>query len=84
MKNSIAMGILGTNVRKLRLAMGLSQVELAERIKVYGSHISKIERGQQNCTVEIVERIAEAGGVPIGKLFDEHFEPADYLAVHAA
>lgn len=47
----------------LRLAAGLSQVQLAERVKTSQSHIAKIERGQNDPSTELVARIAEALGV---------------------
>lgn len=47
----------------LRLAAGLSQAKLAEKVKSTQSHIAKIERGQNDPGTDLVARIAEALGV---------------------
>ena len=40
-------GLLLAHLRDLRLASGLTQAELAERLKVDQSRVSKIERGER-------------------------------------
>ncbi|MBR0950333.1 helix-turn-helix domain-containing protein [Bradyrhizobium canariense] len=51
---------LGRNVRELRLAVGLSQGELAERAGTRRALISDIERGETNATLDTIVRIALA------------------------
>ena len=41
----------GTNLRRCRLAAGLSQEAVAERMGVDRAHVSSMERGQQNVTL---------------------------------
>lgn len=43
--------IFGANVRRHRLAAGLSQEAVAERMGVDRAYISGIERGRQNATL---------------------------------
>ncbi len=52
--------ILGLNVRRHRLAAGLSQEAVAVRMGVDRAFISSIERGQQNVTLLTLREIAEA------------------------
>lgn len=51
---------LGLNVRRLRVAAGISQEELAFRANIHRTYASDIERGGRNPTITIVERLAAA------------------------
>jgi transcriptional regulator with XRE-family HTH domain len=42
---------VGRNVRRLRIAVGFSQAELAERMGVDCAYVSGLELGQRNPTV---------------------------------
>lgn len=47
---------------KLRLAQGLSQKELAERVGTKQSAISRLESGEYNPSVEFLSKVAQALG----------------------
>jgi transcriptional regulator with XRE-family HTH domain len=49
---------LGRNVRELRLSLGLSQADLADRAGTRRAFISDIERGETNATLESIVRIS--------------------------
>lgn len=49
-----------TAIRKFREGLGLSQRQLAERMKVPRTYISKIENGKASPTIESLKRIAAA------------------------
>ena len=51
---------LGKNIQKERRVKGLTQVELALKIGISVNHLSKIERGAVNPTVDLVELIIKA------------------------
>lgn len=53
----------------LRLAAGLSQVQLAERAETTQSHIARIEAGKNDPSTEMVVRIARALGVDEALVF---------------
>ncbi len=54
---------IGLQVRELREKAGLTQTELAHRLKVSQQVISRIESGEaDNPTVSTLERIAKATG----------------------
>lgn len=52
--------ILGKNIRTFRKEKGISQEQLAEKAKLHTTHVSRIERGLQNPSIDVVERIASA------------------------
>lgn len=61
---------LGENVRRLRLAAGLSQDELAGRSGLHRTYISSIERGKRNVSVENIFTLASALGCDPRDLLD--------------
>src|SRR3546814_16498115 len=50
---------LGSNCKKRRAELGMSQAELAERSGVAASHLSHIEQGKANPTLEVLQQLAE-------------------------
>ena len=63
--------MVGRNVRRLRMAAGLTQAELAERMGVDRAYVSGLELGQRNPTVLSLWHIAQALGVKLKPFFDE-------------
>ncbi len=62
--------MVGQNVRRLRMAAGLSQAVLAERMGVDRAYVSGLELGQRNPTVVTLWHLAKALGVKLRQLFD--------------
>ncbi|MDO8658732.1 MAG: helix-turn-helix transcriptional regulator [Candidatus Levybacteria bacterium] len=56
-------------LKKLRKELKISQGELARKMKVKREFITRIESGEQNVTIETLNRVAEA----TGKEFEFHF-----------
>ena len=56
-------------LKKLRKELKISQNELARKMKVKREFITRIESGEQNITIETLNRVAEA----TGKEFEFHF-----------
>jgi transcriptional regulator with XRE-family HTH domain len=52
--------LLGLNVRKLRLAAGLTQEQLAAEAGMERSYVSDLERGTRNPSVAALGRLAAA------------------------
>jgi transcriptional regulator with XRE-family HTH domain len=52
--------IVGSNVRRLRKAAGVSQAELANRMGVDRAYVSGLELGQRNPTVITLWHLAKA------------------------
>lgn len=57
-------------LKKLRKQLKISQEELARKMKVKREFIARIESGEQNITIETLNRVAEA----TGKEFEFHFK----------
>jgi transcriptional regulator with XRE-family HTH domain len=64
-------GIVARNIRRLRLERGLTQEELAARIRITRNYVGMIERQENSPTVAVLERIAKALAVEPARLFDE-------------
>ena len=62
---------LGAAIRRERVALGISQEELAKRSGLQRTYISDLERGTRNPSVGSIQRIAQALGVPVAKLFEQ-------------
>jgi len=69
--------IFGANVRRYRVAAGLSQEAVAVKMGVDRAYVSGIERGQQNVTLLTMWHLAEALGVKPVDLLDEAVEEAE-------
>jgi transcriptional regulator with XRE-family HTH domain len=67
--------LVGANMRRHRLAAELSQEAVAERMGVDRAHVSSMERGQQNVTLETLASAAEALGIRPSAFFDEGAAP---------
>ena len=61
--------LVGTRIRELRLAAGISQEELAARADLHRNYVSSIERGQRDVGVGALQRVATALGVSLADFF---------------
>ena len=61
--------MVGRNVKRMRIAAGLTQASLAERMGVDRAYVSGLELGQRNPTVVTLWHIAQALGVRVGPFF---------------
>jgi len=63
--------LIALNVRKIRVARGLSQERLAYDAGVDRSYLGGVERAHANPTVDVLDRIAACLGVGVRELFAE-------------
>ena len=63
--------VFGTNVRKYRTEMGVSQEKFAELCGLHRTYISDIECFRRSISLDNIQKIAEAFGVDTYKLFLE-------------
>lgn len=63
--------MVGQNVRRLRIAAGLSQAALAERMNVDRAYVSGLELGQRNPTILTLWHISRALKVELRSFFDK-------------
>ncbi|WP_086606469.1 helix-turn-helix domain-containing protein [Erythrobacter donghaensis] len=61
--------IVGANVRRIRVARGLTQEQLAHDAEIDLTYLGGIERGRRNPSVEVLGRIAHALKVRPDELF---------------
>jgi transcriptional regulator with XRE-family HTH domain len=64
-----ARALVARNLRRLRVRKGLSQEVLAVDAMIDRSYVSRLERGLENPTVAVLERLAEALGAQIVEFF---------------
>jgi transcriptional regulator with XRE-family HTH domain len=62
---------VAANVRRLRIALGLSQERLAEAADFHRTYVSQLERCVTNITVDNLERLAGALGVDVATLLEK-------------
>jgi transcriptional regulator with XRE-family HTH domain len=68
--------LLGRRIRELRKARNLTQEQFGERTGINYKYLGAVERGQENPTVKVLERIARVLRVELRELFVfEHLEP---------
>lgn len=60
--------MLGSELRRARLALGLTQEELAERAKLHRTYVSQLERDEKSPTVAVLQRVCKALGVKASEL----------------
>lgn len=51
---------LGKNIKKARNKAGLTQAQTAEKADIHTNYFARIERGEENPSYEILEKIAKA------------------------
>ena len=61
---------LGLNIAFYRKQRGLSQLQLAEKIDISRTHMSRIETAECAVSLDVVFHICDALKVSPGKLFD--------------
>lgn len=63
--------VFGSNVKKYRMQIGLSQEGFAEKCGLHRTYISAVECCRRSISLENIQRIADALGVETYKLFVE-------------
>ncbi len=59
----------GDRIRELRLAVGMTQEDLAERCGLFRTYMSRIETGKANPTLTMIHALADSLGVSVTDLF---------------
>ena len=68
--------IFSRNVRKVRIAKGLSQEDLAELSGLHRNYVGGVERGERNIAIDNMDKIAKALSTTIPKLLQNPSSPA--------
>jgi len=63
--------VLGTVLKKLRTAKGLTQEQLGNKVGVSDAYITMLETGaRKNPSLDLLERLAKALKVKVGELLE--------------
>lgn len=62
--------LVGKRIQELRKAQGLSQDQIAERADISPNYLSRIERGKENPTLDMLIKLAHALDVEMWEMFD--------------
>lgn len=63
--------LLARCVREHREARGWSQYDLEEHSGVHRNYISRLERGDTNACMDLLQRLADAFGITLAEFFSE-------------
>lgn len=66
--------VFAKNIRRIRLAKGISQEALADLAGLHRTYVGAVERGERNITLINANRIAEALGVRLSDCLKERNE----------
>lgn len=61
---------LGLNISYYRKEKGLSQMQLAEKVEISRTHMSRIENNDCAVSLDVIFSIAKALEIPVNKLFE--------------
>ncbi|MEA4897551.1 MAG: helix-turn-helix transcriptional regulator [Christensenellaceae bacterium] len=73
----LSVRILGDRLQAARQKRGLTQEQVAERMNLDASHVSKIERGAKNLTVVRLADYCDVLNIPIEAILSEANTPAN-------
>ena len=59
---------LGENMKKIRLAKGMTQGDICRKLEVDRAYISNVESGNKNPTLSTITNLAKALGVSVDEL----------------
>lgn len=66
---------IGSEIKNIRKALGISQMKLAEEIEVSFQQLQKYEKGINKISVERIQQIAKALGISVHRFFEEEKVP---------
>src|SRR5438477_11359364 len=71
MNNPAQLELVGRKIRQLRRQRKLTQVELAEKIGIHQSDLSRMEKGEYKVGLDTLLKILQTFDLSIGDFFDE-------------
>lgn len=64
----VAKVLFGVRLRAAREALRVSQEMLAEQAGLHRTYIGQVERGERNISVDNMEKLADAVGIPLWEM----------------
>lgn len=71
MNRSAQVELVGRKIRQLRRQRKLTQTELADRIGIHQSDLSRMEQGEYKVGLDTLLRILQTFNITIGEFFEE-------------
>jgi len=65
-----ARAVFAANLKRLRIARGLSQEALAAAARLHRTYVGSCERAERNISIDNLEKLANALNVPLRELVD--------------
>ena len=62
--------VTGKMLRRARMRRKLTQVQLAEKVGVHEMTVSRLERGERQPSLALLQRLAKALKVKVGELLE--------------
>lgn len=62
---------IGAQIKRIRKSLRMSQMKLAEEVGVSFQQIQKYEKGINKISVEMIQQIAKALGIPVNTFFEK-------------
>jgi len=75
---------IGNRIRKLRKGKGLSQEDLGAKADLHYTYIGAVERGEKNCSVKTLEKIADGLGTNLPDLVNVSRKPKENQKIKEA
>src|SRR5207253_11124253 len=72
MNKPVQLELVGRKIRQLRRQRKLTQVELADRIGIHQSDLSRMEQGEYKVGIDTLLRILQTFDLNIGDFFEEN------------
>lgn len=70
--------LLAENLRRERLAQGLTQEQLAERSGLHWTYISEVEGQKRNISIDNITKLAQALGFQVSELLSTEVSQAPH------
>ena len=61
---------MGIRLKVLRKERGINQADLAKKVRVTQAYIAMLERGRENPTLDVLQRLAKALKTTVGELVE--------------
>ena len=71
--------LMGTRIKNLRKEEKMSQEELASKLGISRSYLTKIENGQRGLSIEIMQKLCKVFNITMEEFFGTLEEKDNYL-----
>ena len=75
MNRSVQVELVGRKIRQMRRQRKLTQTELADRIGIHQSDLSRMEQGEYRVGLDTLLKVLQTFDVGIGEFFEERPQP---------